>query len=127
MRVEAEKQRALEASALSVSADRLTDREYVPFVETILEGGAAMPRSAKRDALRGHGGIGTFAVVRGHQPRHIDQHARRCGFSCQRAQPRAQICTCEFRPPVSASAALFDAMRCNSSAQDFTNACTPSR
>src|SRR5687767_10117554 len=108
MRVEAEKQRALDASALSVSADRLTDREYVPFVETVLECGAAMPRSAKRDALRGLGGIGTFAVVRGNQPRHIDKHARRCGFSGQRIEPRAQIRTRELRPPVSASAALLD-------------------
>ena len=86
-----------------------------------------MPRSAERDALRGHGGIGTFAVVRGDQPRHIDQHARRRGFPGECAEPRAQIRTREFRPPVSASVTPLEAMHCNSSSQDFTNACTPSR
>ena len=128
MRVEAEKQRAVDALALSVGADRLTDREHMPFVEAVRERGAAMPRSAERDALRGHGGIGTFAVVRGDQPRHIDQHARRRGFPGECAEPRAQIRTREFRRiGIGERPRPWKSMHCNSSAQDFTNACTPSR
>ena len=127
MRVEADKQRAIYALALSMRADRLTDREHMPFVETALECRAAMTRSAESDALCRHGGIGTFGVIRSYQTRYIDQQVQRRGFPGKCAELRVQSRARAFCLAEPAGATLFDWMHCSSSAQDLTNACAPSR
>src|SRR5207244_2641042 len=68
MRVEAEKERAVNAPPPAVAADGLADREHVPFVEGRLERRAAMPRRAERDSLGGYRGIGDRRVIGRDQP-----------------------------------------------------------
>ncbi len=63
---------------LSVVADRLSDREHMPFVERLLERRAAMPRGAERNPLRRHRRIGHVGVVRGDELRHVDERRLRC-------------------------------------------------
>ena len=50
--VDADEQRAGDAAALAMIANRLADREDVCLVEGVVEGGAAMPRGAERHPLR---------------------------------------------------------------------------
>ena len=65
VRVDAEEQRPVDAVALAVVADRLRDRQHVPFVERDVERRAAVSRGAERDALRRHRGIGNLGEVGG--------------------------------------------------------------
>jgi hypothetical protein len=51
MRVNAEKQRAAYALELAIITNGLTDGQNMPLIKSVLEGGAAMPRSAKSDPL----------------------------------------------------------------------------
>ena len=57
----------------SIEADGLRDSQDVIFIESEVEGGAAMARSAKRHAPAGDGGIGRGGVVGRDEPRHVDQ------------------------------------------------------
>ena len=52
MRVDAEKQRAVDPLLLAVIANGLTDGEHMPFVESLIERGAAMPGGAEGNPLR---------------------------------------------------------------------------
>ena len=61
VRVDAEEQRPVDALGLAVVADRLRDREHVPFVEETVERRAAMARGAERHALCRHRGVGASA------------------------------------------------------------------
>ena len=54
----AEEQRAVDALRAPVFADRLRDREDVPFVEAARERGAAVSRRAEGDALRRDADVG---------------------------------------------------------------------
>ena len=60
---------------LPIQANRLGDREDVPFVEGLVERRTAMSGGAKRHPLRGHRGIGRLGIVGRDEPRHIDQHS----------------------------------------------------
>ena len=75
VRIDAEKQRTRDVLLGAILANRLGNREDVPFVESPLERRAAMPRGAERHALRWHSGIGHLRVVSGDEPRHIDQYS----------------------------------------------------
>jgi hypothetical protein len=61
VRINTEIQRANDVFRLTLQANRLGDRENVPFVESQIERRAAMAGGAKRHPLRRHFGIG-------HQP-----------------------------------------------------------
>ena len=88
MRVDAEKQRAVDAVLLPVAADRLRDRQDVPFVEAACERGAAVPGGAEADALRRAPTDPAAGVVRRDQPRHVDERRRIGRVAGQRADGR---------------------------------------
>ena len=74
MGVHPQEQRPVDPVRLAIAADRLGDRQNVRLVEGALERRAAMPRRAEGDAFRGDSRVGLLRVVRGHQPRDVDQH-----------------------------------------------------
>src|SRR5262249_30302049 len=76
VRVDTQKQRTIDASLLAVLANRLTDRQDVPFVERLVERGTAMPRRAERDALLGHRRRGDLRVIGGDKLGDVDQRQR---------------------------------------------------
>ena len=80
MRVHAEKQRAVNLVLLSIQANRLADGEDVPFVEGLVERGAAMPGGAESHPLRGHGRVGHLRVIGRDEPGHVHQHCWLAGF-----------------------------------------------
>jgi len=59
MRIHPDKQWAIDFLLLPILANCLTDREDVPFVERLVEGGAAVSRSAEGYTLFGREGSGT--------------------------------------------------------------------
>jgi hypothetical protein len=83
VRVNPEEQRAVYALPPAVLTNGLTDGEHMPFVESVFEGGATMPRSAERNPLRGDRRIGSLSIIRSHQFRNIHQHRGRGSFTCQ--------------------------------------------
>src|SRR5262245_12335382 len=54
VRVYADVERPVNALLLAIETNRLRDCENMCLVERVIERGAAMPRSSKHDALRGH-------------------------------------------------------------------------
>ena len=82
--VDADEQRAGDAAALPVIAQRLADRQDMRLVEGVVERGAAMPRGAERHPLRRHRRIGLAGEIGRHQPRHVRQHGRRSGLAGER-------------------------------------------
>ncbi len=115
VRVDTEEQRAVDAPALAVMANGLGDRENVRFVEALVERGPAMSGRAECHCLPGYGGIGRFGVVRGDEPRHVDQQFRRHRLPGERI--RRHDC---------ASAPLFAAMQSSRSRHALSNVRAPS-
>src|SRR5260370_39594462 len=76
MSVEPDEQRPVDALPPTILADGLTDREHMKFVETRVEGAAAMAGGAEGNTLRGNRGVRPLAVIGGNEPRNVDQ---RCG------------------------------------------------
>ena len=76
VRVNAEKQWAGNALLCAIQANRLGDREDVPFVERQLERRTSMAGRAKRHPLFRHRGVGNVGIVRREEPRHIDEDSR---------------------------------------------------
>jgi hypothetical protein len=66
-------------------ANRLIDREHVPFVEALFERGTAMPGGAERDPLLGRGEIGNLSVVGRNEFGHVDEHCGLGGQPCKSA------------------------------------------
>ncbi len=85
MGVRTDEQRAVDALALAVFADRLADRQDVPFVEAALERTAAMTGRAERHPLRGDRRIGLQVDIGGQQFRHVDQDRLRWRLAGERA------------------------------------------
>src|SRR5712692_2899469 len=54
VRIDADVERSIDALLLAIKANRLRDCENVRLVERVIERGAAVARSSKHDALRGH-------------------------------------------------------------------------
>ncbi|MNU89917.1 hypothetical protein D3C71_797690 [compost metagenome] len=81
MGIDADEQRAIDALGLAIQADRLADRQNVPFVETQVEGAASVPGRAESHTLGGDGGIWLAGVVRRYQSRDVDQQFCRCRFT----------------------------------------------
>jgi len=77
MRIDAEKQRAVDALRAAIAADCLTHGEHVGFVKGRERRHAAMARRAECHALRGHFRIGNSHVVRRDQTGDIDEMVRR--------------------------------------------------
>src|ERR1700722_2037140 len=115
--IKAHEQRAIDVLLLAVFADGLADGQNMRFVESDVKRASAMARRAEGNPLRWDGRIGTLAVVRGNQPRNIDQRRRGSGLAGERVHSGVQVV---------ASAALFSWMRCMSSAHDLTNDAAPS-
>ena len=88
--VDADKQRPGDPLGLAIQADRLTDRQHVPFVETQVERTAPMPRRAKRHTLRGNGSVRLAGVIGRYQSRDIDQQFCRCRFARKRTECHAK-------------------------------------
>jgi hypothetical protein len=63
VRIDPQKQRAIDALLLAVITNGLTDGKHMPFVEAVFERATMMPRGAKRDPLPGHRRVGQVAVV----------------------------------------------------------------
>ena len=80
MRIDADVKRPVDSLFLAVFADRLGNRQYVPFVETAFERTAAVTGGPEGNALRRHRRVGLQGDVGGAQLRHIDQRCsgRRC-------------------------------------------------
>ena len=76
VRVQSEKERAVDSALPAVAADGFADRQHVPFIERSLERRAAMSRGAERDPFSGHRWIGRVRVVRSHQPGDVEEHGR---------------------------------------------------
>ena len=72
VRINTEIQRANDVFRLTLQANRLGDRENVPFVEGQIERRAAMSRSAKSHTLRRDLWIRHTGVISRDEPRHID-------------------------------------------------------
>src|ERR1700736_2312774 len=87
------------------------------FVETRVEGAAAMAGGAESNALRGDIRIRPLAVIGGNEPRNVHQRRGWGGMAGERIDLWSQDV---------ASAALFSAMRSMSSLQDLTNDSAPS-
>src|SRR5215813_12010969 len=73
VRIHAYVERSVNALLLAMEANRLRYCKNVRLIESSIERGAAMTGSSKRDALRGYCWIGSPRVIRGHQPRDINQ------------------------------------------------------
>jgi len=91
VRIDADIQGAVDALVLAVFADRLANREHVPFVEAALERAAAVSGRAEHDALCGHAGIGPQIDIRGEQLRYIDQQRFRRRFAGKRTDRWAHV------------------------------------
>ncbi len=84
MRIDAEKERAVDALLFAVEADRLRDREDMRLVEGELERRPSMARCAEGDALPGFRRIGTVEIAL-RQPGDIDELAAIKRFARKRA------------------------------------------
>ncbi|MNN15716.1 hypothetical protein D3C81_1288290 [compost metagenome] len=71
--VHAEVQRAVDVMEFAVVADRLADRQHMPFVEAALERDATVSGGAEGDPLRRLRRVGTQVDVGGEQVGHVDQ------------------------------------------------------
>ena len=85
VRVDAEKERPVDAALFAVAADRLGDRQDVMLVERALERRAAMPRRAEGDALRRDRRVRDPGVVRGDELADVDERRGRNGLAGERA------------------------------------------
>src|ERR1019366_1340120 len=74
MRVHAEKQRTIDLLLLPVQANGLTDGQDMPFIESSLEGRAAMPRRAERNPLFRNRGVRRLGIIGRDKPGHVHQH-----------------------------------------------------
>ena len=68
----------------TVQANRLGNREDMPFIERAVERRTAMPGGAEGNPLRRDCKIGHLGEVRGDESRHVDQNFRWRRFSRQR-------------------------------------------
>src|SRR5487761_2034777 len=84
MGVDTEEQRPVDALGLAVVTDRLRDRQHMPFVERDVERRAPVSRGPERDALRRYRRVGNLGVIRGDEPRHVDEQRRRCRLAGER-------------------------------------------
>ena len=78
VRVDAQEQRPADAQAPALIADRLRDRQHMPFVEGHVECSATMTRGAKSDALRSHRRVRPFGPIGRDELGHVDELGR-CG------------------------------------------------
>ena len=69
--VDAHIQRAGDFLAFAIQANRLGDREDVPFIESQLQRRTSMTGGAKRHSLFRYGRVGDAGVVGREEPRHI--------------------------------------------------------
>ncbi len=76
VRVDTEKERAVDALAPAVATDGLADGGDMPFVERGVERRTPVPRGAERHPLGGHRGVRDSGVVGGDQPAHVEEHRR---------------------------------------------------
>ena len=81
MGVHADEERPGRPLARAVFADRLGDRQDVILVEAVAERRAAVPRGAEGHGVRRLGRVGMVGVVRGDEPRDVDQQVARGGFA----------------------------------------------
>ncbi|MND84221.1 hypothetical protein D3C80_761080 [compost metagenome] len=88
--VDTDKQRAIDALSFAVQADRLADRQNVPFIETQVERAATVPRRAEGNALGGNRGIRLAGVIGRYQSRDVDQQLCRCRFTRKRTECHAK-------------------------------------
>ncbi|MCY1365733.1 hypothetical protein D9M69_525950 [compost metagenome] len=88
--VDTDKQRAIDALSFAVQADRLADRQNVPFIETQVERAATVPRCAEGNALGGNRGIRLAGVIGRYQSRDVDQQLCRCRFTRKRTECHAK-------------------------------------
>ena len=86
VRVRAQEQRAGDAGARAVIADRLCDRQDVGLVERAVLGGAAVAAGPERDALARVVGVGAAVVVGGDQAVDVDQDLGWRGLSGKRRE-----------------------------------------
>ncbi len=80
MGVDSQEQRTVNALLLSIIANRLRDREDVPFVESLVQRGASMTGGSEGNPLRHDSRVGTLGVVRRHQARDVDEIRGLCRF-----------------------------------------------
>ena len=85
--IDAEKERPVDALLQPIAADRLRDREHVPFIEGDLERRAAVAGRAEGNALRCERGIGNLGVVSRDELRHVDERGLRSRLAGERADP----------------------------------------
>ena len=108
VRVDAEKQRAIDASSFSIPANGLTDGDNMPFVEAMFEGRTAMPRGAEHDPLRRNRRVRQIGVIGRYESGHINQHRGRGRLACQGVYFHGRVlCTA-----VSLSCRLSERCRC---------------
>jgi hypothetical protein len=88
VRIDAEKQGAVDALLPAVLANGLADGKHVPFVERLVERGSTMSRSTEHDSLLGYRRRGDLGVVGSDEPGYVDQHGSLGGFSRRRSFPR---------------------------------------
>jgi hypothetical protein len=68
MRIDPKEQWSINLVLLAIEADRLSNREDMPFIKCAFERGTAMSRRAKDDTLFGDLRMRSLLVVRGDQP-----------------------------------------------------------
>lgn len=73
MRIDAQKQRPVNALLFAIGANGLRDCQDVPLVEGAMERGAAMARGSEGYALFGDFRIGAVRKVCGNQPGNVHQ------------------------------------------------------
>src|SRR5580704_16929138 len=84
MRIDAQKQRPVDALLLAMHANGLRDRQNVPLVELRVQRRTPMSRGSERNALRRHSRIWPLPEIGRHQPRHIHEIGCLGGFTCAR-------------------------------------------
>ncbi len=96
VRIDAEEQRATNTILRPVLADRLADRQHVPFVERAIQRRSPMPRGTEGDRLRGHCHIGDPGVVRCNELRHVHPSDRGGGLAGKRTDIHSAILKCDY-------------------------------
>ena len=81
MRIDAHEQRPIDTRRRPVQANRLCDRQDMPFIERTREGRPAMARGAKSDTLRGDRRIGPIDEIGRDQTRYVHQQRVRREFT----------------------------------------------
>ncbi|MNI26741.1 hypothetical protein D3C73_804520 [compost metagenome] len=88
--IDTDEQRTIDALGFAIQADRLADRQNVPFVETQIERAAPVSGRAERHTLGRDAGIGLAGVIGRDQSRDIDQQLCRCRFARKRTECHAK-------------------------------------